>query len=151
MSFNLEVFNKQTYAVMTETIDQEVNKFNAASGGVIVLANKPHSGDFDIKASFKAIANLVRRRNVYGQGQIDKTTLQMLKDVAVKIAAGTPVVEWEPAQYAWVKQNPELAALTIGEQLAVGRIGDMLNAALSAGTSAIKGNTNLVHTATGKV
>lgn len=150
MAFDLEVFNKQTYAVMTEVIDQEVEKFNAASGGAIVLENKPHEGDFDIKASFKAIANLVRRRNIYGTGAIPRTTLTMLKDVAVKIAAGTPVVEWEPAQYRWVLQNPELAALTIGEQLAVGRIGDMLNAALSGGVTAVSGNTNVVHTATGK-
>lgn len=150
MAFDLQVFNKQTYTVATEVVSQEVNKLNQASGNSIVLATKPHSGDFDIEASFKAIGNLVRRRNVYGSGAITGTTLQMLKDVAVKIAAGTPPIAWEPAQYAWVQQNQALAALKIGEQLAVGRVADMLNAALLGGVSAVKGNASLTHTVTGK-
>lgn len=150
MAFDLQVFNKQTYTVATEIVAQEVDKLNQASGNSIVLATKPSSGDFDIEASFKAIGNLVRRRNVYGSGKVTATTLQMLKDVAVKIAAGTPPIAWEPAQYAWVQQNQALAALTIGKQLAVAKVGDMLNAALLAGVSAVKGNSAVTHTVTGK-
>lgn len=148
MAFDLEVFNKQTHAVMTETIDQEVEKFNAASGGAIQLVSKPHRGDFDEKSEFKRLAGLVRRRNVYGTGAIAAKRLEQLKDVAVKIAAGTPPIEWEPAHYAWTQQNPELAALVIGEQLAKGQIADMLNAGLLAATAAIGGNADVKHTMT---
>ncbi len=45
-AFDLQVFNEHTRTVMTETIDQDVNKFNEASGGAIVLINKPFDGDF---------------------------------------------------------------------------------------------------------
>lgn len=64
MAFDLQVFNKQTQLALTETVDQAIEKFNAASGGAIILQNKPAEGDFDIRASFKGIAGLVRRRNV---------------------------------------------------------------------------------------
>lgn len=73
MAFDLQVFNKQTQLALTETVDQAIEKFNAASGGAIILQNKPAEGDFDIRASFKGIAGLVRRRNVYGTGTVDAT------------------------------------------------------------------------------
>lgn len=143
MPFDLEKFNKQVYTTMTETVDQDIAKFNEASGYAIELVNEPSQGDFSIKASFKQIANLVRRRDVNGQGTVQATRLKQLLEVAVKVAAGTPPVEFEKAQYEWVKQNPALAALTIGEQLAKARLADMLNAALSCAVAALSNNTEV--------
>ncbi|QPB42220.1 major capsid protein [Rodentibacter haemolyticus] len=145
MSFDLQVFNKQTQLALTETVDQDVTKFNEASGGTIVLQNAPVEGDFDIRASFKAVAGLVRRRNAYGQGTVEAKRLEQLLNVAVKVAAGTPPLEYEPQQYHWILKNPELAAITIGEQLAKARLADMLNTAVLGGVAAIGGNTKAVH------
>ncbi|ULJ64054.1 major capsid protein [Wielerella bovis] len=145
MAFDLQVFNQQTYQVMTETADQDVQKFNEASGGAIVLFNKPFSGDFDIKTMFKGISGLVRRRNAHGSGTVNAVKLQEMLNVAVKVAAGTPPVEWEAQQYQWTLRNPELAALQIGEQLAKARLADMLNAGISAAVAAVSGNSDLVH------
>ncbi|MFW1734230.1 MULTISPECIES: major capsid protein [Acinetobacter] len=137
MAFDLQVFNKQTYLAMTEYMAQAVDKFNEASQGSIQLISKPFSGDFDIEASFKAIDGLVRRRNAYGSGTVAAKRLQQMLDVAVKVAAGTPPIRYEKQQYLWIMQNPELAALTIGEQLAKAKIADMLNAGILGGSSAI--------------
>lgn len=144
MAFDLQVFNKQTQLALTETVDQDIQKFNEASGGTIILQNSPSEGDFDIRASFKAISGLVRRRNAYGTGTVQSKRLEQMLEVAVKVAAGTPPIDYEPQQYAWILQNPELAAITIGEQLGKARIADMLNTAVLAGCAAIGGNTNLV-------
>ncbi|THA07292.1 major capsid protein [Rodentibacter pneumotropicus] len=144
MSFDLQVFNKQTQLALTETVDQDIEKFNDASGGTIVLQNAPVEGDFDIRASFKAVAGLVRRRNAYGQGTVEAKRLEQLLNVAVKVAAGTPPLEYEPQQYHWILKNPELAAITIGQQLAKARLADMLNTAVLGGVAAIGGNTKTV-------
>ncbi|MCQ9121576.1 hypothetical protein MUU45_001125 [Rodentibacter pneumotropicus] len=144
MSFDLQVFNKQTQLALTETVDQDIDKFNKASGGTIVLQNAPVEGDFDIRASFKAVAGLVRRRNAYGQGTVEAKRLEQLLNVAVKVAAGTPPLEYEPQQYHWILKNPELAAITIGQQLAKARLADMLNTAVLGGVAAIGGNTKTV-------
>ncbi|OOR86641.1 hypothetical protein B0181_11625 [Moraxella caviae] len=142
--FDLEKFNKQTYTVMTETIDQEVQVFNAQSGGTIELVAKPFQGDFDINASFKLIAGLVRHRDVNnGTNAINQKRLEQIKDVGVKIAAGTDEIVWESAQYRWIMQNPELAAVKIGEQLAKGQIANMLNSGIKSAVSAIRGNTDV--------
>jgi hypothetical protein len=145
MAFDLQVFNKQTYTAMTETVAQDIEKFNEASAGTIILQNTPAQGDFDIRASFKAISGLVRRRNVYGDSTLEAKRLEHLLDISVKVAAGTPPINWENAQYNWIMQNPELAAITIGEQLAKARLADMLNTAVLAGTTAIGGNNAVVH------
>ncbi|WP_288061378.1 major capsid protein [Rodentibacter caecimuris] len=144
MSFDLQVFNKQTQLALTETVDQDIDKFNKASGGTIVLQNAPVEGDFDIRASFKAVAGLVRRRNAYGQGTVEAKRLEQLLNVAVKVAAGTPPLEYEPQQYHWILKNPELAAITIGQQLAKARLADMLNTAVLGGVAAIGGNAKTV-------
>ena len=145
MAFDLAVFNKQTYTALTETVAQAIDKFNQASAGTIVLQNAPAQGDFDIKASFKLIANLVRRRNVYGNGDVAATRLTQLLNAAVKVAAGTPPIEYEAAQYNWVLQNPALAALTIGEQLGKARVADMLNTAIRGAVAAISGHSDATH------
>lgn len=144
MAFDLQVFNKQTQTALTEMVDQDIQKFNEASGGTIILQNQPVEGDFDIRASFKAISGLVRRRNAYGQGTVQSKRLEQMLEVAVKVAAGTPPLEYEPQQYHWILKNPELAAITIGEQLAKARLADMLNTAVLAGCSAIGGNSKMV-------
>ncbi|OQS10071.1 major capsid protein [Chromobacterium violaceum] len=140
MAFDLQVFNKQTYLTITETVANEVNKFNEASQGTIVLQNAPVSGDFDITASFKAISGLVRRRNVYSNAAVESKRLQQLLNASVKVAAGTPPIDYEPAQYQWVLQNPELAALKIGEQLAKARVADMLDTGIRGAVAALSGN-----------
>lgn len=147
MPFDLQVFNQQTYTVMTETTDQDVKKFNEASGGAIVLFNKPFSGDFDIKTAFQSIAGLVRRRNAHGSGAVQAVQLKEMLDVAVKVAAGTAPTEWQAQQYNWTLRNPELAAITLGEQLAKARLADMLNTGIAAGVAAISGNAAMVHDA----
>ncbi|UQZ90211.1 hypothetical protein C4J81_13770 [Deltaproteobacteria bacterium Smac51] len=149
MAFDLIVFNRQVYLVLTETLAQQVNLFNAASAGAITLVpTSENVGDFAMRASFKQIANLVRRRDVYnGSNTVTEARLQQLQNNSVKVPSGTPPIIYEAAQYNWVKQNPESAALVIGEQLAVGMMGDMLNVAISGAVAAISAVTDLNHMA----
>lgn len=145
MPFDLQVFNKQTYAAMTEVVDQQVEKFNEASASTLVLAPGQNQGDFSLEAAFKQISGLVRRRNAYGTGSVAAKRLEQLLNVAVKVAAGTPPIEFEAQQYTWIQQNPELAAIKIGEQLAKAQVQDMLNSAIRVLVAAMSGNTAIVH------
>lgn len=147
MSFDLEKFNSQVYTSASELVDQQVELFNAASGGALVLSpSSSNVGDFAMKASFKALANLVRRRDVAnGNNDVAATRLQQLKDVAVKVASGTAPIVFERAQYNWLKQNPALAAGTIGTQLASAMIQDQLNTAVRGLSASVGAQANLVH------
>ena len=149
MAFDLIVFNRQVYLTFTETLTQQIRLFNEASGGAITLiATSENIGDFAMRASFKTIAGLVRRRDVYnGSNAVTEARLQQLQNNSVKVPSGTPPIVWEAAQYNWVRQNPEIAALVLGEQLAIAMLGDMLNVAISGAVAAVSGEADLVHNA----
>jgi len=149
MAFDLVVFNRHVYLVTTETLAQQIQLFNAASAGAITLvATSENVGDFVMRASFKAIAGLVRRRDVYnGSNAVTEARLKHLQNNSVKVSSGTPPIVWEAAQYTWVQQNPEIAAVVIGEQLAIAMLGDMLNVAISGGVAAVSGVAALNHAA----
>lgn len=149
MAFDLVVFNKQIYTGMTETVDQQLDAFNAASNNALVLApSSSNMGDFAIEASFKVISGLVRRRNATATTAVAATNLQQLKKAAVKVAAGTPPITFEPGQYRWIQDSPETAAVVIGDQLAKGMLQDQLNTAIRSLVGAISGNTGAIHTVT---
>lgn len=146
MAFDLEVFNRQVYTAATEVVDQQVELFNANSNGTIVLRpSSVNMGDFSMEASFKAISKLVRRRDVAnGTNSVSAVRLGQLKNVSVKVASGTSPIEWERAQFAWIKQNPAQAAAVIGEQLAKGMMQDQLNVAIKGLVAAMGNNSAVV-------
>lgn len=148
MAFDLKVFNQYTYAAMTEVVAQETAKFNEASRGSLILRPAANQGDFSLEASFAAISGLVRRRNAYDQANtaITPALLTQLENASVKVAAGTPPIDFEPQQYTWIQQNPQQAAVIIGEQLAKAMIQDMLNTAIRGVGAAINQITALKHT-----
>lgn len=153
MAFSLEKFNAQVYTVATELVDQAVDKFNAASRNALMLVpSGANVGDYNVAASFKLMAGLVRRRDANnGTGAIGQVQLGHRKDVSVKVAGGTKEVEFERAQYNWIKQNPAQAAATIGEQLARAMLKDQLDVAITGLTAAVGANAAVVSDISGVV
>lgn len=134
---DLQVFSEFAYLTSSEMIAQEVNKFNAASAGAIVLRAAANLGDYDDEVSWKKIANLVRRRNAYGSGAVSAIDIEQLLNSSVKVAAGTPPVNIDPGMLTWIQKSPEEAGAVIGAQLAEESLADMLNTALTAYVAAL--------------
>lgn len=147
---DLAVYSEYAYSSFTEVLQQQLNLFNAASGGTIVLQSAAHQGDFSDVAFFAKIAGgVVRRRNAYGSGAVSEKSLKHLVDTMVKIAAGTPPIRIDPGQFRWIQQNPEVAGVALGQQLAVDTLADMLNTSLGATVAALSGVPAVVHDITG--
>jgi Major capsid protein 13-like len=136
---NMLVFNDFTYSAMTEVLQQQVDKFNAASNSALMLSSKPTTGDYDLTAYWQLInnGNLVRRRNAYGNATVAGTDLAMIENVSVKVAAGTPPLDVSPGQLRWLQQDPEKLSAVIGQQLAVATMADMLNIGLGSLVAAL--------------
>jgi hypothetical protein len=145
---DLAVFSEQLYSTSTEVLRQQIDLFNAASNGAIVLQSAAHQGDFNEVAFFQKISGLVRRRNAYGSGAVSSKKLAHISDAMVKVAAGTPPVELDPGQFKWIQMNPEVAAAAMGQQLAIDTMADMLNTALTAGRVALSGQSAIIYDAT---
>lgn len=124
---DLQVFQEYAYSTMTETQDQQVEKFNDATRGGIILTSGAHQGDFSSTAIWAKIQGLVRRRNSYGSGAQTLKKLSMLVNTSVKVAAGTPPIEINPGMMKWIQKSPEEAGVVIGKQMAEDNMADMLN------------------------
>lgn len=129
---DLAVYSEYAYSSMTEVLRQQIDLFNAASGGAIVLSSAAHQGDFSDVAFFAKVDGLVRRRNAYGSGAIAQKVMRQIVDTMVKVAAGTAEIRMDPGQFKWIQMNPEVAGAALGQQLAVDTLADMLNTGLLA-------------------
>lgn len=142
---DLQVYSEYAYTTFTETLQQQVELFNAATGGAVTLTSAAHQGDFSQEAFFARIAGgTVRRRNAYGTGPVAEKSLTQEEDVAVKVAAGTPPILINPGQFRWIQMNPDVAGVVLGQQLAVDSMADMLNTGLGATISALSGAPEVV-------
>lgn len=147
---DLAVFSEYAYSAYTEVQRQQVDLFNAATGGAIILQGAAHQGDFSDVAFFARVTGgLVRRRNAYGSGTVAEKLLRHLTDTAVKVAAGTPPVRLDPGQFRWIQQNPEVAGAAMGQQLAQDSMADMLNTGLGAVYAALTQVAAVKYDATG--
>ena len=148
---DLAVFSEFAYTTMTEMQDQQINLFNNATRGGIVLQGGNHQGDYSDQAMWAKISGLVRRRDAYGTGTVAEKTLEHLTDTSVKVAAGTPPVRIDPGMMKWIQRSPEEAGVIIGKQMAQDSVADMLSVAIMCYTAAIGQVTDVVydHSATG--
>lgn len=140
---DLAVYSEYTYSAFTETLAQQVDLFNAASGGSIILRSAANTGDYSDKAFWAKIQGLVRRRNAYGSGAVAEKNLEHLIDTMVKVAAGTPPVRIDPGMLLWIQQNEEVAGAVYGQQLAKDTLADMLNTALLVYVAALTGEADV--------
>lgn len=138
MLSDLAVYSEYAYSAMTEVLAQQIDLFNAASRGTIILRSAAHQGDYSDVTFFAKISGLIRRRNPYGSGTVAEKSLSNLVDTMVKVAAGTPPVRLDPGQFKWIQQNPEIAGAALGQQLAGDVMADMLNTGLLSIVAALK-------------
>lgn len=146
---DLAIFTDYAYDTMTEVLAQNVQLFNAASNGMLVLGVGGFGGDFSDHSFWAQVDGLVRRRNPYGDGPIAEKVLTQKIDTLVKVAAGTPPIRMDPAWMAWIARSPEEPAIAMGKQLAVLVMADMLNVAIGCVTAAILKTPALVNDITG--
>jgi hypothetical protein len=58
---DLAVFSEYVYSALSEVIAQQIDLFNAASRGTLILRTAAHQGDYSDEAIWAKISGLVRR------------------------------------------------------------------------------------------
>jgi hypothetical protein len=151
---NMKVFNNTLRSVTIELLAQMVDKFNAASGGAIVLTAQGFVGDYLYQNQFSSLASARRRVDRYAtNADAAATRLAELQHIGVKVAGGFGPVEFEPGQMTWVQDSPEKAIAVISQALAEGMLQDQLNTVIAALVAAIEAQTTATtyDTATGPI
>lgn len=146
---DLAVYSEYAYSASTEVLAQQIELFNAASEGTIILNDAANQGDYNDKTLWALNSSLVRRRNPYGTGSVSTTTLLQLVDTMVKVAAGTKDVRFDTSQLKWIQQDPKQAGAALGKQLAEQILADMLNTSLISAYAAMVQTTAILADVTG--
>lgn len=145
---NMKVFNREVQTATIETVAQMVDKFNAASGGAIVLTTQGFEGDYRFENFWQGIHAAQRRVDRYAaNSDASSTTLAQLQEIGVKVAGGFGPVLWEPGQLAWVQKSPGEAVEVISRNLAEAILKDQLNTAIAAAVGAIEAQSSVVYDA----
>lgn len=134
---NLKVFSQYAYTSALELLNFNVNLFNAAARGGIILRAGNNQGDFADSVLYSRITGLVRRRDAYATGAVTAKDLAMLQETSVKVAAGTPPVNIDPHWWQWIQRSPDEAGVVLGKQLAEEMLVDMLAVAIKTYVAAL--------------
>ena len=140
---NMQVFNEYFMPVIIETFGQQVEKFNAASNGAIVLTNANFDGDFNQSSFYSTLAAAQRRVNRnQANANVSSTTLQQVKDSSVKVAGGFGPVVYEPSQMTWLNKPTAEGIELASRSFAAILLKDQLNTAIAALVAAIGNNSS---------
>ena len=134
----MQVFNKYIMPAIIETLGQQIQKFNAASGGAIMLSTGGWEGDFLQESFYAAIHSARRRVDRYAaNGTATATDLSQLKHSSVKVAGGFGPIRFEPSQMTWLNKPTAEGIEVASRNFAEALLQDQLNSAIAASVAAI--------------
>ena len=134
---SLYVFQDQVSTAATELIAQEVDKFNAASGGALVMGSEEHIGDYIERTIWQLIGQLAQRRNAYGDGDVSPSEMGQLLDRMVKVDGKIKPITITPTMLKRLGKDVSEAAAVVAAQAAQAIMQDYLNASVAALKTAI--------------
>ena len=139
----MQVFNEYILPATVETLAQQIEKFNGASGGSLTLTMGGFDGDFYQKSFFESLEAAQRRVDRYAaQATVTPTDLSQLRADGVKVAGGFGPIRYEPAQLTWLRQPTAQGIEVASTNLAKVLIKDQLNTAIAALVAATMGSTD---------
>lgn len=143
---NMQVYDEQIRLRTIELLGQDLQKFNAASGGTIVLDMSRWMGNYTRESFYNSLAAAQRRvdRNA-AQASAAGTALSESEMVGVKVAGGFGPVVFEPSQLTWLSSSPEEAINVISQGFADALLADQLNTVVGCAVAAIENIPALVN------
>lgn len=127
----ITVFDQQVATATTQVIQANLNVFNEASGGALVLGTGDFLGDW-LERTFWAAQNMISRRNAYGTGDVTATELQQILERAIKVDGRVGPLKVTDAIMDRLGKTPAEAAAVMGEQVALQMIQDYLSVGIGS-------------------
>lgn len=126
-----------------EKISQNINGFNAASGGCLRMLNEKLTGDYEKSAFFKRASGALTRRDVTSSSSVTPLQLTMDESISVKVKRKFGPVDADRGAFRSMGMDPDEASILAGEQMADDTKQEMLNTGIAALDAALSGQTNV--------
>jgi hypothetical protein len=129
---------------------EQVNMFNGASMGCLSLTGGDFSGGVATDTFWPLIDNMVHKRNLFNNDDIDDVEISNSEESKVKIAAGTDRFVTRPSDASYIKMGDRVAGIHYGRALAEYMVQDMVHSAILMLTTCIgKEGATLIKDITG--
>lgn len=144
---DMKVYEAQFATGFTETLQQNIEAFNAASGGAIVMRSSAMPGNYDYNSFFVTNGSLISRQDITSVSSLTPTKLTQEENIAVKLhrKSATDLTS-KAAKMAGISFDQMVFAH--GQQWAVEYQTDMLNSALLAARVALANQANVTNDVT---
>lgn len=117
---DLELFIRRAHTAYAESLGYNVNLFNEASGGAIVIGTERSgqmAGGFSEDTFFAWVDGLIRRRDPGGNAPLTLKQLANKKDNFIRLAFTTEQLDLSEHWWDWIGRDNALAAATFGKML----------------------------------
>lgn len=146
---SLYIFNEQVRTAATELVDQDVQKFNEASAGTLILGNQFVIGDYIERAQWQLVDNIAQRRNAYGGTKaVDAQTLGQILDRSVKVDGRVGPLNITPTMMRRIGAGDTEPAAVIAAQASAAMFQDYLNTTAATMVAAIGSNPDMIYKGT---
>ncbi len=145
---DLVIDNELVRLGIVETLEQNIDGFNAASNGTITLSSQKLENNFADESFIKALAaaDLVKRRDY--TADTAAATTKVVEGTLNTVKLSRRYGPFETTYDAWNRSNRtvETFSLALGQQLGVAIQGDMLNTLIVAGVAGIQASNTKIGT-----
>jgi hypothetical protein len=149
LASDLKIYEAQFQTGMTETLQQNVDAFNSASNGGIILRSSAHKGNYEYNAFFKKISSLITRQDITSDAALTPTKVQQEENIAVKLHRKMASdLTYKSAKLAGIEFDSMVFAH--GEQFAKEMMAEMLNTSLLCARVALANQSDVTKDITGE-
>lgn len=146
---DFKIYDEQFFGGMYESIAENLNVFNEASGGCLLLTAAQTKGDFERQSFMKNLSSVVLRRDPTSLGAAADLKLVQGELVGVKIDRGLGPVAGTLDEWKKISEDPELMSFYVGKSMAEGKLQDLVHNVINATVAAIKGQALVTNKAGG--
>jgi hypothetical protein len=140
---DVTLYETQFHTAFTETIQQNVNAFNAASNGAIVLNARDIMGNYEQSTFYTEVAGLITRRDINSVAAITPDPMADAENVTVKINRRTKLMSMTRDSFVKKGRSVGEMAVVLGQQYAEAAMQDYINTALAATRAALVNNAGV--------
>lgn len=144
---DMVIYNEEFFGGMTETIQQEANVFNEASGGALRMSTRFVKGDFEKESFIKHIADLVADRDPDSNATV--TDKKFVQDEMIRVKINKRIGPVAQTLDSWRKigADPRVMSFAFGEQVGKQAAANYVNDTLTSLVAAISTESGLVYDA----
>jgi hypothetical protein len=141
---DFKIYDEQFFGGMYESIAENLDVFNEASTGALLLTAAETKGQFERESFMKNLAGVVTRRDPTSLAGVADQKLQQGENVGVKINRQLGPVAGTLDEWKKIAEDPELMSFYAGKAMAEGKLQDFVHNLISACVAAIKGQAGLL-------